>query len=377
MLPTIDCVGCGACANACPKSCLNLIADKCGFLHPEIQKVSCTNCGACEKVCPVINENKKEKTPVQTYAAYSENENVRLSSSSGGLFCTIAKYIIENGGIVYGAAFDENLYLKHTDIDSVEDLYLLQGSKYIQSDIGLSFKKIKEHLNTNRLVLFCGTPCQVEGLLHFLQKPYENLFTIDFICHGVPSPKAWQEYIKYQELVFSAKAHSIYFRDKSTGWLSYSYRIKFLNNCEYLQNNYKDVYSKAFLQNISLRKSCYNCKFKTINRNSDVTMGDLWGIQRILPDLTDNKGVSVAFIQSEKGKTLLDQVKNNLWLQEISADTAIESNSAMVKSVYEHNFRDYFFKNLGKQNFERLVENCLNPSYYIRFKRKLSHMKSK
>ncbi len=377
MLPDIDCVGCGACANACPQNCLNMVADKDGFLHPEIQKNICVNCGACKRVCPVINENPKGKYPVQTYAVYSKDETVRISSSSGGLFYTVAKYIIENGGIVYGATFDENLYLSHKGVDSVEDLYLLQGSKYIQSDTKLCFREIKTHLATNRPVLFCGTPCQVEGLLRYLKKPCENLFAIDFICHGVPSPKAWQEYIKHQEKDFSSKACAASFRDKTNGWLSFSSRLKFVNNTEYLEVHHKDSYMKAFLQNISLRKSCYHCKFKSVNRNSDITMGDLWGIKNILPLITDNKGVSVAFNQSEKGKYLLEQIKDYLWLQEIPPDLAIANNSAMVKSVYEHNFRDYFFTNLGKQDFERLVEACLNPSYYVRLIRKINCHKTK
>ena len=371
MLPDIDCVGCGACANACPKSCLNMVADKCGFLHPEIQKDNCINCGACEKVCPVINKNSKGKEPIQAYAIYAKKDNVRISSSSGGLFYTMAKYIIDNGGIVYGAAFDENLYLSHRGVDSVENLYLLQGSKYVQSDTKLCFIEIKKHLATNKPVLFCGTPCQVEGLLCYLKKPYDNLFTLDFICHGVPSPKAWQEYIKHQEKAFSSKVCSVSFRDKSNGWISFSSKLKFADKTEYLSVHHKDAYMKAFLQNISLRKSCYNCKFKSKNRNSDITMGDLWGIKNILPHITDDKGVSVAFVQSEKGKYLLGQVKDYLWLQEIPSDLAIANNSAMVKSVCEHNFGDYFFRNLGKQDFERLVEDCLNPSYYVRLKRKI------
>lgn len=377
MLPDIDCVGCGACANACPKNCLNMVADKYGFLHPEIQNDICVNCGACEKACPIINENEKGKTNVQAYAVYSKNDTVRISSSSGGLFYTVAKYIIENGGIVYGAAFDDNLYLSHKGVDSLETLYLLQGSKYLQSDIKLCFREIKKHLSENIPVLFCGTPCQVEGLLRYLNKPYDNLFTLDFICHGVPSPKAWKEYIKHQEKAFSSKACSASFRDKTNGWTSFSSALKFVNKSEYLEVHYKDAYMKAFLQNISLRKSCYNCKFKNVNRNSDITMGDLWGIKNILPQITDDKGISVAFVHSEKGKNLLEQVKACLWLQEISSDLVIANNSAVVKSVYEHNFRDYFLKNLGKQNFETLVEDCLKPSYYVRLKRKLNKIMSK
>ena len=370
MLPVIDCVGCSACTNACTTNCLNMTVDKNGFLYPEIQKDACVNCGACEKVCPIINKNIKEKNTVPAYAVYSKNDTVRASSSSGGLFYTIAKYIIENGGIVYGAAFDENLCLRHKGVESVEDLYLLQGSKYIQSDIKLCFREIKKHLSDNRPVLFCGTPCQVEGLLSFLKKPYEKLFTLDFICHGVPSPKAWKEYIKHQEKAFSSKACSASFRDKTNGWASFSSTLNFVNKSEYLEVHHKDSYMKAFLQNISLRKSCYSCSFKTLNRNSDITMGDLWGIKNILPNITDDMGVSVAFIQSEKGKQILEQVNESLWIQEISSDLVIANNSAVVKSVYEHNFRDYFFQNLGKQNFKKLVEDCLNPSYYVRLKRK-------
>ena len=377
MLPDIDCAGCGACANACPENCLYMVADKDGFLYHKIQKDICVDCGACERACPIINKKLKEKESVQSYAVYAQNDDVRISSSSGGLFYTAAKYVIENGGIVYGAAFDENLYLTHKAVDSVENLSLLQGSKYIQSDTKLCFREIKKHLATNRPVLFCGTPCQVDGLLCYLKKPYENLFTIDFICHGVPSPKAWQEYIKHQEKAFSSKACSASFRDKSNGWLSFSSELKFANKTEYLEVHDKDAYMKAFLQNISLRKSCYQCRFKNVNRNSDITMGDLWGIKSILPHITDDKGVSVAFVQSEKGRYLLEQIKGCLWLQEISSDSAIANNSAMVKSVCEHNFRDYFFDNLGKQNFQSLVEDCLNPSYYVRLKRKLCKLKAK
>ncbi len=377
MLPDIECVGCGACANACPENCLNMVADKEGFLRPEIQKEKCVDCCACERACPVINNKSKIQEPVQAYALYSKDDNVRMSSSSGGLFYTVAKYVIGNGGIVYGAAFDENLHLSHRAVESVEDLYLLQGSKYVQSDTGLCFRDIKNHLSTDRQVLFCGTPCQVEGLLKYLKKPYENLFTLDFICHGVPSPRVWQEYLKNQEKAFSSQACFASFRDKSTGWKSYSYRIKFLNNREYLKENHKDAYSKAFVQNISLRKSCYACRFKNVNRPSDITMGDLWGIKNILPHITDDKGVSLAFIQSEKGRELLKQIEDSLWLQEVSSDLAIANNSAMVKSVYEHNFRDYFFENLGKQDFEGLVEDCLKPSYYVRLKRKLYELKNR
>lgn len=376
MLPDIDCVGCGACANICPENCLNMIADKDGFLHPEIDKNICINCQACEKVCPVINNKPKENKAVQPYAVYSKNDNVRSSSSSGGLFYTIAKHIIKHGGIVYGAAFDENLYLNHKGVESIEDLYMLQGSKYVQCDTKFCFREIKTHLDTQRPVLFCGTPCQVEGLLCYLKKPYENLFTLDFICHGVPSPKAWQEYIKHQEKTFSSKVRSAAFRDKSKGWSYFSSKLEFVNQKEYSNIHYNDVFMKAFLQNVSLRKTCYNCKFKTVNRNSDITMGDLWGIKNILPDITDDKGVSVVFIQSEKGTRLFEQVNKELWIQEISFDSAIASNSAMTKSVYEHNFRGYFFKNLGKQNFERLVRDCLEPSYYVRLKRKLNNILS-
>lgn len=375
-LPDIDCVGCGACANACPENCLNMIADKNGFLHPEIKTDACISCGACEKACPVINKNQKAEESIPVYAVYSKNDNVRISSSSGGLFYTIAKHIIENGGIVYGAAFDENLYLSHKGVESVEDLHILQGSKYLQCDTKLCFREIKTHLNNKRPVLFCGTTCQTEGLLHYLKKPYENLFILDFICHGVPSPKAWQEYIKYQEKAFSSEVSSAYFRDKAEGWSLFSSKLKFKNQKEYSNIHYNDSYMKAFLQNVSLRKSCYNCKFKTVNRSSDITMGDLWGIKNILPDITDDKGVSVVFIQSEKGKSLFEQISQSLWIQEISLDSALASNSAMTKSVYEHNFRDYFFKNLGKQNFERLVKDCLEPSYYVRLKRKLNKIMS-
>ena len=236
MLPDIDCVGCGACANACSKNCLNMIADKNGFLHPEIKMVDCINCKACERVCPIINKKTKEDKPIPTYAVYSKNDDIRNSSSSGGLFYTVAKHIIENGGIVYGAAFDEDLYLSHKSVESLEDLHILQGSKYIQSDTKTCFKEIKNHLTANKFVLFCGTPCQVEALLCFLEKPYENLFTLDFICHGVPSPKVWREYVGYRSAEANgAKPRKIAFRAKNEGWKRYSVSFQFENDTEYVK----------------------------------------------------------------------------------------------------------------------------------------------
>ena len=364
-----DCCGCYACYNICPKECITMESDNEGFWYPKIDKNKCIDCNLCEKVCPIINKFNSSLYEEKSYAVFNKNEKIRLESSSGGFFSLLVEYVINNHGNVYGAVFDEKFNVKHIKITSFQYIELLRGSKYVQSKINNIFKSVKFDLKNDKMVLFTGTPCQIAGLQSFLQKKYDNLILMDIVCHGVPSPLVWQRYIDELKQKYKQDIKSIYFRDKSTGWKTYS--VKFLfDKDEYKNFGFKDIYMKGFLNDIYLRPSCYNCNFKGIERISDITVADFWGIEKILPELDDDKGTSLVVIHSEKGKQLFDKLSEKMIFNEVDLNEAIKYNSSMIKSVKYNEKRNSFFAELnsGKEltdliriytkiSFEKRVKN--------------------
>lgn len=377
MLPVKDCTGCGACAHICPKNCINMVADNNGFLYPHINNDLCINCGICEKTCPVLNKHEQENiTSVNCYAAKVNNDGIRHNSSSGGVFSVIAEKVLKNNGIVYGAAFDENFVVKHIGISSIDDLDLLRRSKYVQSDLNNAFSLVKSNLKNGKPVLFTGTPCQVEGLLSYLKKPYENLITIDFVCHGVPAPDVWEYYKTLLEKQYNASITDVNFRDKSLGWKNFSLRVEFHNGNVYCNTFRNDPYMKAFLANLDLRKSCYSCKFKNTIHKSDITVADFWGIDKIKPEIDDDKGLSLLLVNTEKGSSLITEIQNQLTLTKEDVEKIFPYNPCIIKPAPKHNFSQYFLNSYTKCDFSKTVEDCLNPSYVTRLKRKILQIKS-
>ena len=377
MLPVKDCTGCGACSHICPKNCINMVADNNGFLYPHINNDLCINCGICEKTCPVLNKNEQESIiSVTAYAAKTNEESIRKQSSSGGVFSVIAEETLKNNGIVYGAAFDNNFVVKHIGISSVDDLDLLRRSKYVQSDLNDSFKSVERNLKNGKNVLFTGTPCQVEGLLSYLKKPYENLITMDFVCHGVPAPNVWEYYKTLLEKQYNASITDVNFRDKSLGWKNSSLRVEFENGNVYCNTFRNDPYMKAFLANFDLRESCYSCKFKNTIHKSDITVADFWGIDKIKPEIDDDKGLSLLLVNTEKGISLLTDTEKKLTLTKTDIEKSFPYNPCIVKSAPTNNFRQYFLNSYTKGDFSKVVEDCLNPSYVTRLKRKILQIKS-
>ena len=315
---TIDnkskCVGCAGCYSICPKKCINMSDDNEGFKYPIVDEIKCINCNMCTKVCPTINPKTKPSLQ-KSYAAYNKDEDTRINSSSGGLFAIFSKEVLSQGGVVFGAMFDESFNVIHGYIENENQLFKFQGSKYVQSSIGDTYKKCKEFLEQNRLVYFTGTPCQINGLKNYLRKEYNNLLTQDFVCHGVPSPKVWNDY----KARFK-KMENVSFRDKTNGWLDFYMKVN-----DYKASHSKDPFMTAFLTNNILRPSCYECKFKTKDRISDITLADLWGASSIVPEMDDDKGISLLVINSNKGLNLFEKVKSDLVMKEISLDLSIES----------------------------------------------------
>ena len=359
-----SCSGCHACYNACPVGCISMEYDAEGFLYPKIDKEKCINCGKCEKVCPVINEYKDGKKGT-AYACINKDESVREKSSSGGVFTLIAEYVLDNGGVVFGTAFDDKFNVVHIKVDNKEGLDKLRGSKYVQSSIGTTFKQAKDCLEEGRLVLFTATPCQISGLKAYLGRDYDNLITQDIICHGVPSPKVWQKYIAFREKSAGAKTRRMFFRHKKYGWKTYSVLFEFTNNTEYVKILHDDFYMKGFLANLYLRPSCYDCKSKSVFRQSDITLADFWGIKNVLPDMDDDKGTSLVLVNSSKGEQIFEKISEKMNYEMVDIDEALRYNSSAYKSVDMPKKRSVFMENLDKYEFDVLIKKCI-PSGPIR-----------
>jgi len=321
------CSGCRTCELLCPYNAIEMKEDARGFIYPNINKEKCIKCGLCVKRCPI--NNKEEEVDKVAYAAYNKDEEERLKSSSGGIFSILARYILEKNGVVFGAAFDTEFNVRHICISRLEDIMLLRGSKYVQSDIGDSYKNAKKYLEEGKLVYFSGTPCQIEGLKAYISKEYTNLYTQDVICHGVPSPKVWKTYLKSKK----KDIYGVNFRAKEKNtWGDFDLKVEYKNSKEYI-NHEKDEYMKLFLNNHILRESCYQCKFKKKNRASDFTLADFWGINNIDKSMNDEKGTSLIILNSDKAKRLIQEVSNQIVKKEVNLDDAIKYNLSMIKSV--------------------------------------------
>lgn len=359
------CTGCHACCSICPTAAITMKYDQEGFLHPIIDMQKCIECGACERTCP-INRKKCLKNKPIAYACISRNELHRMESSSGGIFTVIAESVIEKGGIVFGAAFNDDLEVEHMGVDSVELLHKLRGSKYLQSTIGHSYQEAKSELESGRLVLFTGTPCQISGLKSFLGKEYDNLVTQDIICHGVPSLKVWKKYLDYQRKKYESsicvdKRPS--FRDKSNGWQRFSMLIHFNNGKKYIKSLDTDAYIRLFLQNLTLRPSCYNCHFKSLSRESDITLADFWGVETICKDMFDDKGVSLVFVNSKLGERLFDEIKSDLMYKTVDLETVVKHNTAAYQSVPMPLLRDDFFDEIDNTEFVKIIKKYVKIPY--------------
>lgn len=363
-----DCCGCYACATICPTHCITFEEDGEGFWYPEIEKKKCIDCELCMQTCPTqkVRREKFNTAPI-AYGAMNKNEDLRLKSSSGGVFCLLAKKVLEQQGVVFGAAFDSGFRnVQHIYVETLTDLEKLYGSKYIQSKIGNCYEQVEAFLKSGRSVLFTGTPCQIEGLKAFLKKDYDLLYCMDLVCHGVPSPKVWRKYLDYQERLAEGQVIGIQMRSKPAGWKKFAITISMSNGKKYQASASEDLYMRSFLQNICLRPSCTKCHFKGLNRISDITVADFWGVQKIAPTLDDDKGTSLVLIHSAKGQGLFDLVSNNLLRQEIKAEAAISQNPGASISVTAHPKRSRFFNDLERIEFPVLVKRYVKPDRSVK-----------
>lgn len=368
-----QCSGCSACAQKCPKQCIEMVEDKKGFLYPKVDKATCVQCGLCEKVCIELNQYEK-RTPLSACASKNKDESVRGTSSSGGIFTLMAEKVIEEGGVVFGVRFDENWECVHDYIESKEDIHLFRGSKYLPSKVGASFKNAEHFLKEGRKVLFTGTPCQIAGLNRYLNKEYENLLTVDVVCHGVPSPAVWRRYKDYMKKQYARKSDNsvsissnpltpavnvltkdvvqisgINFRSKRLGWKRFSFDFTLAKVLDRSQGNSvsisleadKNPFMRLFIYNVILRPSCYNCPAKAGRTQSDITVGDFWHINDIMPDYNDDKGVTLAYLNTEKGSLFYNSL--NCDTRKLTVKDATERKYAWHSSFNPNPFRNLYF----------------------------------
>lgn len=362
MLEKSKCIGCTVCKLQCPKQCIQMVIDEEGFKYPEIDERNCIHCNKCEMVCPVLqqkNGSTKEKT--RLYAIKNMNQRVREHSSSGGVFSLISENVLNEKGIVIGAAFAEDFSVQHIVVKDKKNLEKLQGSKYVQSDLGEIFFHCKQELEKGVLVLFSGTPCQNEALKKYLGREYENLICIDIVCHGVPSPKLWKMYINYRrkkDVNDSEKIQEINFRSKLSGWKRYSILFQY-EKTKYLKHHYDDSFLQAYSYELISRPACYSCKFRGIKRNVDITLADFWGIENVLPDFCDDIGVSLLMVHTRKGMKLIDEVRDNIKCIEVDAEDVIKYNKSIIQSPVMNKKRKRFMKKVTEENFEECVQKIL------------------
>lgn len=391
------CCGCNACVQKCPKHCISMDEDNKGFLYPKVDTGKCVDCGICEKVCP-MHKDANSRTPIQCYAVRNRDESVVYNSSSGGVFTLFAEQTIKEGGIVFGARWNNKWEVEHGCTENIEGIKSFQGSKYVQSKINDSYIKVESFLKSGRKVLFSGTPCQISGLRSYLKRDYDNLFTIDLVCHGVPSPGLFRWYLSEQlqkvalkgakknsvllrpihsipkrnalESVNVVEIKGISFRNKAKGWKKFSFALDLAKATAAGEKNSvllsytldEDTFLKGFLADMYLRPSCMDCPFRELKSGSDITICDFWGVEEVIPDYDDDKGCTAVMINTPNGGDLFNLLSD---IQCVSCNfNDIVRNNASVISNRKHTFKEFKFWNLPHiYSFEERV----NKSFRLTF----------
>lgn len=354
-----ECTGCFSCFNACPKGAIEMEEDKCGFIYPTINEDKCINCKLCEKVCPVLNKIELNK-PKKCYAGRVKDSRDLKKATSGGIATQLSKKILEEDGVVYRASFTSNCEVSHIRVDNEYELDKLRGSKYVHSYVNNTYKLVKKDLNDGKKVLFVGTPCQIAGLKKYLLKEYSNLYTVDVICHGVPSQQFLKDEVKRLEK--NINIDRVNFRDKK--FEEYTFSI-IKNNKEYFHENWsKSPYFYSFMVSIIYRENCYNCRYATDKRCSDLTIGDFWGLKEDSTFYKDRKkGVSVLLPCTDKGIELIKSIQNDIELEERDVNEAIEGNDQLrrpaIQSKKARNFRNNY-----NGDFYKTYKKVMKLHYY-------------
>ena len=363
------CTGCTACAAGCPHDVITMVRDKTGFDFPEVDLEKCVHCGRCTRLCPVLQERGPAAHLPAAFAAWNRDDAVRKDSTSGGAFTAIAEYVLEGGGVVYGAAMDGHQHLRHIPCFRKEDLWRLRGAKYVQSDLDGVFREIREVLKT-RPVLFSGTPCQVDGLYRFLGCRPENLTTCDLVCHGVPSPGVWEDEARFIEGNKRRRLANVRFRNKVEGWKNSHFTAVYDDGTADSAPLFATGFGRAFGRALFLRQSCHDCQYTNLNRPGDFTLGDLWGLRPDEFPEQQHAGVSLLLVNTPHGSYLFDQLKLNC--QPFPVERAVAGNPRLARPIGPAADRASFFASYAVEPFEEVRRQFFRlPSLPVRAAGKL------
>lgn len=371
------CTGCSACYNICPKNAISMKQDNKEFLYPEIDWNKCIKCNLCEKICPSMTKQnwleEKYKQPL-VKAAWSKNEEIRINSTSGGLFSELAKGFMKEEAFIVGAIYNKDFIVEHYITNKEKDLELLRQSKYVQSDKKQIFSEIKTLLDKKKKILFVGAPCEVMGLYSFLRKTYENLYTIDFLCLGTNSPKVYRKFLEMLSQKYNSKVKKVWFKNKTYGWNLFSTRVEFENGQTYLKDRKHDYFMRGYIgkNKFYIRDCCTHCQYKGFPRIADISLGDFWGLGKKYPELDENKGTSVVLINSNKGMRMYNSILNNIESYNKTIEDVLPGNFALVHSPKLDERVEDFFSDIDKMPFDLLIEKY--SAYTLR--EKISLLKS-
>lgn len=367
------CCGCAACCAACPKDAIVMSSDDEGFLQPVVDAAKCVQCGRCRKVCPVLEPGESALKFAQVYAVRAKDRNLRLDSSSGGVFSLLARRVLSRGGLVFGAACElETGRVRHIAAENEQGLARLRGSKYVQSDVGTAYRQVREALSRGREVLFSGTPCQCAALRRVLGQDDDRLLCVDVICHAVPSPLAWQGYLETRAAVTDREGDGVRvegvslervsFRSRDLGWKKYSLSLRFANGVEYGRDKHADSFLCGFLSELYSRRSCQRCAVREGRSGSDLTIADYWGVWNRFPEMDDDTGTSLVLVKTEKGTEAFAALVPDVEVRSSDVDDAVRTNPPLVRSSPCHPRRAQFFALLrGGADFDAIVQSLLRP----------------
>ncbi len=344
-----ECCGCTACMTVCPKNAISMKPDEKGFLYPQIDEVKCVECGLCVKSCAFQNGYRKpdDSDAPFVYAVKHKNFEERKTSRSGGMFIALSDWILSHNGVIYGAGYGDDFYVMHKRAEDKKSLFEFKGSKYVQSDMNTIFSQVIDDLKNDRYVLFSGTPCQTAGLYSCLKNVNtEKLYVCDIVCHGTPSPYIWKDYLAFSKKKYKSTVRKVDFRDKSYGWNKHYESFWFKNGKKVTS----DIYTRLFYKHIMLRPSCGNCKYTNTTRPSDITLADFWGINKAVPGFSDNKGVSLVFVNTEKGRNIFDIVSDSIEYKTSKLEDCMQPN-LKAPSVFSEQTDD-FWKDYAANGFE-------------------------
>ena len=383
-----NCCGCGACRQVCPVHCIEMYEDGEGFLYPKANAGVCIDCGKCEQVCPVIHQGDM-RNPILIYATKNKQDDMRMQSSSGGMFTLLAEKVIQSKGVVFGSCFDKSWKVIHDYTETLEGLNAFRGSKYVQSDVRDTYKEAEAFLKQSRKVLFSGTPCQIAGLLLFLQKPYDSLLTVEVICHGVPSPAVWRLFLlgiiqKYysrrnkDNAPFDTELKnvaSVSFRDKTNGWKQSAFVVSLKQpntNKEALllsEIQESNLYFKGFQRELYLRPACSHCCAKGLKSKADITLGDFWGIQHLIPGFDDDKGVSALLINTSKGESYFGLLQDKMEYKQSDYTSICTYNRFVIDNAGQSPYRQVFFEQFTRQSILYLIRKYTGDTTKVRFRK--------